>query len=41
MNSYLKNLDNVSSEVAESLLEYLVKSGKLNATTMRKLADHW
>ncbi|EPB88666.1 hypothetical protein HMPREF1544_04538 [Mucor circinelloides 1006PhL] len=40
MNSYLKNLDNVSSEVAESLLEYLVKSGKLNATTMRKLADH-
>ena len=41
MNSYLKNLDNVSSEVAEQLLEYLVKSGELNATTMRKLADHW
>ncbi|KAL9541508.1 hypothetical protein MBANPS3_009089 [Mucor bainieri] len=40
MNSYLKNLDSVSSEIAESLLEYLVKSGKLNATTMRKLADH-
>ncbi|KAK4510806.1 uncharacterized protein ATC70_005240 [Mucor velutinosus] len=40
MNSYLKNLDSLSSEVAESLLEYLVKSGKLNATTMRKLADH-
>ncbi|OAD08068.1 hypothetical protein MUCCIDRAFT_158304 [Mucor lusitanicus CBS 277.49] len=39
-NSYLKNLDSVSSEVAESLLEYLVKSGKLNTTTMRKLADH-
>ncbi|GAN01220.1 conserved hypothetical protein [Mucor ambiguus] len=40
MNSYLKHLDSVSSEVAESLLEYLAKSGKLNATTMRKLADH-
>ncbi|KAI8647372.1 hypothetical protein BD408DRAFT_439203 [Parasitella parasitica] len=40
MNTYLKSLGTLSSEVAESLLGYLVKNGKLNASTMRKLADH-
>jgi DNA-directed RNA polymerase subunit F len=40
-NRYLKNVPNVSSEVAESLLKHLIKSSKLNASTLRKLADHW
>ncbi|CEP16141.1 hypothetical protein [Parasitella parasitica] len=40
INTYLKNLKSLSSEVAESLLGYLIKSGKLNASTVRKLADH-
>lgn len=40
-NRYLKRLACVSADVAESLLKYLIKSGKLNVSTLRKLADHW
>jgi hypothetical protein len=38
---YLKKLNYVSSELAESLVAYLIKSGKLNVSTLKKLADHW
>lgn len=38
---YLKKLVYVSADVAEHLLSYLVTCGKLNVSTLRKLADHW
>lgn len=38
---YLKKLNYVSSELAESLMAYLIKNGKLNVSTFKKLADHW
>ncbi|KAI9255402.1 hypothetical protein EDC94DRAFT_226919 [Helicostylum pulchrum] len=37
---YLKKLAYVSADVAEHLLSYLVTCGKLNVSTLRKLADH-
>lgn len=40
-NRYLKKLVYVSADVAESLLSYLIKCGKLNVSTLRKLANHW
>lgn len=40
-NRYLKSLSCISADVAESLLKHLIKIGKLNVTTLRKLADHW
>ncbi|KAG2211805.1 hypothetical protein INT47_004491, partial [Mucor saturninus] len=39
-NRYLKSLSCISADIAESLLKYLIKNGKLNVTTLRKLADH-
>ncbi|RCH81586.1 hypothetical protein CU098_007550, partial [Rhizopus stolonifer] len=40
-NRYLKNLSDVSSDVAERLVKNLKEKGKLNASTLRKLTDHW
>lgn len=37
---YLQRLSDISSEVAESLLKQLIKNGKLNVSTLRKLANH-
>ncbi|KAI8077945.1 uncharacterized protein B0P05DRAFT_118461 [Gilbertella persicaria] len=39
-NRYLKNLSDVSSDVAERLVKNLKEKGKLNASTLRKLTDH-
>lgn len=40
-NKYLQKLVYTSSDVAEFLLTCLIKSGQLNVSTLRKLADHW
>jgi hypothetical protein len=40
-NQYLKELVNISSDVAELLIKYLCESGKLNTSTLGKVANHW
>ncbi|KAI9487380.1 MAG: hypothetical protein EXX96DRAFT_628159 [Benjaminiella poitrasii] len=39
-NNYLKDLMNISSELAETLLNYLMKNGKLNTATLNKLTKN-
>jgi DNA-directed RNA polymerase subunit F len=38
---YLKSLDKISSEIAELLLEHLIKIGKLDRTVLKRLTAHW
>jgi DNA-directed RNA polymerase subunit F len=40
-SDYLKSLDQVSPEIAELLLNHLIKLGKLDRTVLKRLTSHW